>query len=83
MDFFRDYRDEPPALVFLDAIHSYSETKIDIQWALSVNAAAIAVHDYSDDWPGVIQAVDEFGGPDRQAGSLCSLRVNTQSVYAQ
>lgn len=69
-DFFRHYADQPPALVFLDAWHTYEETKKDIEWARSVRASVIAGHDYSDQFPGVKQAVDEFGGPQRLVDRL-------------
>jgi hypothetical protein len=64
-DFFKQYTYQSPALVFLDAWHTYEETKKDIEWAKSVGASLIAGHDYSDQFPGVKQAVDEFGGPQR------------------
>lgn len=69
-EFFRTYDGPPPALVFLDAWHTYEETRKDIAWAISANAAVIAGHDYCDLWPGVIQAVDEFGGASRLKGSV-------------
>ena len=61
-EFYRTYKGPTPALVFLDADHSYAETKKDIDWAKSVNATIICGHDYSSDFPGVKQAVDEAGG---------------------
>jgi hypothetical protein len=56
--------------VFLDAIHTYEETAADIAWAKKVNASIICGHDYYDVFPGVIQAVDEVGGPKCLAGTL-------------
>lgn len=61
-DFYREYRGAAPALVFLDAIHTYEETARDIAWAKSAGAAMISGHDYSSDCPGVQRAVDEAGG---------------------
>ena len=55
------------------AIHDYPETSKDIAWAKAVRAAVIAGHDYSDDFPGVIHAVDEAGGPRRLCRSLWAL----------
>lgn len=69
-EFFRTYTGPAPALVFLDAWHTYEETRKDIEWAISAKAAVIAGHDYCKLWPGVIQAVDEHGGPDRLQGSV-------------
>lgn len=67
-EFYRQYRGPAPAMVFLDAIHDYEHTKKDIEWAKSVGAKIIAGHDYCDDFPGVVQIVDELGGP-RELGA--------------
>jgi len=72
-EFFETYSGPPPALVFLDAIHDYEETKKDIEWATRVGAAMISGHDYSADFPGVIEVVDEFGGPRELLGSVWAL----------
>jgi hypothetical protein len=61
-EFYSNYADDPPALVFIDAIHTYSETKKDIVWAKSVGTEVICGHDYSENHPGVIKVVEEFGG---------------------
>jgi hypothetical protein len=71
--FYEQYRGPAPSLVFLDAIHDYPETKKDIEWAKSVHAEVITGHDYCDYFPGVIQAVDEFGGPKRLCESIWCL----------
>jgi hypothetical protein len=68
--FYATYRGPAPSLVFLDAIHTYEETKKDIQWAKSVGAGLIAGHDYSDKFPGVQQVVHEFGGPKELGGTV-------------
>ena len=68
--FYATYRGPAPSLVFLDAIHTYEETKKDIQWAKSVGAHLIAGHDYSDRFPGVQQVVHEFGGPKELGGTV-------------
>jgi predicted O-methyltransferase YrrM len=72
-EFFETYSGPAPALVFLDAIHDYEETKKDIEWASRVGAAVISGHDYSADFPGVIKVVDEFGGPRELLGSVWAL----------
>jgi len=68
-EFFRSYGG-CPALVFLDADHSYASTRKDIEWALSVDAGVICGHDYVESMPGVVRAVDENGGVARRVGSL-------------
>ena len=69
-EFFRTYRGPAPSMVFVDAIHDYEETKKDILWAQSVSANVISGHDYCDEFPGVRQVVDEFGGPRELGGSV-------------
>lgn len=69
-DFYREYRGEKPALVFLDADHSYEATKADIEWAQRIGAAIISGHDYSDMFPGVCRAVAEAGGAARNTGGV-------------
>jgi hypothetical protein len=71
--FYESYRGERPALVFLDAIHDYPETARDIAWARRVGARIISGHDYSAEFPGVIEAVDEAGGPSQLQGSVWRL----------
>ena len=73
-EFYRSYRGPRPAMVFLDADHSYQATKSDIEWALSVNADVICGHDYAETMPGVVQAVDESGGTAEGTESLWILR---------
>jgi hypothetical protein len=71
--FYASYTGPAPALVFLDAIHSYEETRKDIEWARSVQAKTICLHDYSPTHPGVMRAVDEAGGPRQLFESLAVL----------
>lgn len=68
--FFETYQGPAPSMVFLDAMHDYTETKKDIVWAQRVGAKIIAGHDYSDDFPGVMKIVDEMGGPRRLGGTV-------------
>jgi hypothetical protein len=72
-EFYRTYQGPRPAMVFLDAMHDYESTKRDIQWASRVGAKIIAGHDYCKEFPGVVQAVKEFGGPCKLGGSVWAL----------
>ncbi|HEX4416202.1 MAG TPA: class I SAM-dependent methyltransferase [Lacipirellulaceae bacterium] len=72
-EFYRTYEGPAPSMVFLDAIHDYEATKADIEWAKKADAKIIAGHDYCDLFPGVIRAVDEFGGPRERAASVWRL----------
>jgi hypothetical protein len=69
-EFFAGYRGEPPALVFLDADHTYEPTRGDIAWARRAGARIIAGHDYSHAFQGVGRAVEEAGGTARLAGGV-------------
>ncbi len=70
-DFYRTRRfSPPPALAFLDAVHNYMETRQDILWARQAGARIICGHDYSPEFPGVRQAVQESGGPAKVVGSV-------------
>jgi hypothetical protein len=69
-EFYRTYQGPAPSMVFLDAMHDYEATKKDIQWASRAGAKIIAGHDYKDEFPGVKQIVDEFGGPRKLGGSV-------------
>lgn len=77
-EFYRAYSGMTPAMVFLDANHSYEQTKIDIDWAIGVDAKIVCGHDYSDKTPGVKQAVDESGNLERLCGSLWVLSLKTK-----
>ena len=72
-EFYRSYQGPAPAMVFLDAMHDYEETKKDIEWAKEVGAKIIAGHDYCEQFPGVMQIVDECGGPSRLRGTVWCL----------
>jgi len=69
-DFFKNYNEEAPSLVFIDADHSYQATLSDIREAQRIGAKIICGHDYTDAFPGIIRAVDESGGPARLDGSV-------------
>ena len=63
-EFYRQYREAPPALFFCDADHTYEATKVDLLWARSVGAGIICGDDYlPGKHHGVVKAVDELGGP--------------------
>jgi len=69
--FFNQYDGLVPSLVFMDADHSYEGTRRDLEFARRVKTSVICGHDYDKTkWPGVVKAVDEFGGPKELVGSL-------------
>ena len=49
----------PPAMIFLDADHSYEPVRDEIAWAKKIGIPIIAGHDYGDPTFGVTRAVDE------------------------
>ena len=52
--------------VYLDGCHTYDALKRDIAFWLPRCRLAICGHDYTANWPGVVEAVDEvFFKPDR------------------
>jgi predicted O-methyltransferase YrrM len=76
-DYYSDWlaRERPaPALVFLDADHSAEATLEDIAWARKAKAHLICGHDYTPRIPGVVEAVDASGGPERLVGTIWVLR---------
>ncbi len=75
-DFYKKYKGPQPALVFLDSDQSYHETLKDIKWAQSVKSKVICGHDYTEDFPGVIRAVQECGGVRELTDTLWLLNSN-------
>ena len=72
---------KPIGLLFLDATHLYEDTfhDLDVWTPHIVGYGKVALHDYHEDHPGVVQAVDEFVGQggwviEEQVESLCILR---------
>lgn len=66
-----NWREDRPALVFLDADHRYDAVKSDIEWSVKIGAKVICGHDFGDEWPGVERAVREiFGTNFMTSGSL-------------
>lgn len=55
--------------LFIDASHDYQSVRRDLRlWTPKVRPGGIAAgHDYHPDWPGVVQAVDEFFGENLEA----------------
>jgi len=53
---------KPIALLHLDADHNYIPVRDQIEWALPLlsKGAVLCGDDYSGNWPGVVQAVDEM-----------------------
>lgn len=71
------YAGPPPALVFLDADHSYAAVRDEIAWAKLAGAAVIAGHDYGNPRFGVSRAVDEaFAGQVVVRGTLWAWRAS-------
>lgn len=62
-----------PAMIFIDANHSYVETVRDLKWARSTGAPIICGDDYCDSYPGLMQAVDESGRLEEQVGAFWAL----------
>ena len=58
---FHNTRIENPDMIFIDAIHDYEDVYRDIEHAMKLmDKGLLCGHDYSNEWPGVIQAVDEW-----------------------
>jgi len=51
-----------------------------VKWAKSVEAKIICGHDYTPDFPGVIQAVDEAGGASKICGTLWRLNSSVSGL---
>lgn len=60
-------------MIYIDALHDYESVRIDIEKArflINDRIGILAGHDYTEapyqgkQFPGVVQAVDEIGGPD-------------------
>ncbi|MDY0148518.1 MAG: class I SAM-dependent methyltransferase [Kiritimatiellia bacterium] len=62
-EFYDNYKEGPPTLVFIDGDHTYEAVFDDIALAKKIGATMIGGHDYHPRAPGVIRAVDEhFSG---------------------
>lgn len=49
-------------IIYIDGMHTYEAVRQDIINSYPKVTYAIAGHDYSNDWPGVMKAVDELLG---------------------
>lgn len=68
-EFYLDYHGEQPALVFIDAGHSYESVNNDINWAVGQDAFIICGDDFS--FPGVEKAVrEQFGSEFEVVGDM-------------
>lgn len=78
--FRREYRGERPAMVFLDADHSYEAVRDEIAWARGLKVPLICGHDYGNPRFGVTRAVDEaFPEGVEVQGMVWVKRVNTEA----
>ncbi len=69
--FYSTYSGPTPSMVFIDAEHNYEGVLFDIQWAKKMKIPIISGHDYCEQHPGVMRAVDEsFGGKITVSGSV-------------
>lgn len=69
--FYQSFAGEKPAMIFIDADHTYEGVMVDIAWAKKMEIPVICGHDYSDLHPGVIRAVKEaFGDKVSVTGSV-------------
>ena len=73
LEFYRSYNGPPPAIVFCDADHGLDATLQDLTWAHDVRADVVCGDDYRPEFPGVVAAVDSFGGPIRLTDGLFEL----------
>lgn len=64
--------------VFLDAGHEYDQTIASYRlWESKIQCGGLFTgHDYQKGWPGVVQAVDEVGGPHRCFGTTWLREIN-------
>lgn len=56
------FEDNSLDFIYIDAEHTYEAVKLDIPawWSKLKKGGIMAGHDYSDNWPGVKKAVNEF-----------------------
>jgi hypothetical protein len=46
-------------MIFIDSCHLYESVMEDLRWAKAMRIPIISGHDYCDNHPGVVRAVDE------------------------
>lgn len=61
---------KPADMVFIDAEHTYEGCKADISKWLPKAKKIICGHDYNNEWPGVVQAVNEAFGEVNVVGTI-------------
>ena len=72
----------PAEVVFIDADHSYESCNNDIKAWKPLAKNIISGHDYSKNWPGVIQAVNEnFQNPTEIHGSIWVIKNNPRTFF--
>ena len=69
--FRKAYDGNVPALVFLDADHSYEAVQAEIAWAKSLGVKMICGHDYGNPLFGVTRAVDEAFPKGVERAGMC------------
>jgi predicted O-methyltransferase YrrM len=72
LEVVNQFEDESLDVVFIDLTHTYESVKQDIElWLPKVKKGGIlAGHDYENDWPEVVKAVDEVF-PDKMIMDNC------------
>ena len=66
-------------MVFIDAEHTYEGCKADLDAWTPKARKMVAVHDYNNAWPGVIQAFNEkFGVPKKVVGSIAYVELQNK-----
>lgn len=75
-----DFEDEALDLVYLDGLHDYPHVTRDLLcWVRKVKPGGwVAGHDYDDEHPGVVRAVNEILGSPERVFSDSSWRVRKQ-----
>lgn len=67
----KELADEKFEMIFIDGEHTYEAVKQDIRLWKKHCTKLICGHDYQNNWPGVMRAVDEeIGKPDGVEGSI-------------
>lgn len=76
-DVHTQFKDNQFDLIFIDGMHEFASVQYDIvnYWPKLKIGGMMCFHDYTQDWPGVIKAVNEnFGWPDTRHDSIAAVR---------
>lgn len=65
-DFFKMKQIPKFDVVYIDGVHTYEQVAKDIETSKKFSPLIIAGHDYSNFWPGVVQAIEEKLGKPHQ-----------------